>query len=577
MAFFQKRATQWFWSLSLGIATTLLTAVPGKSAEKIFFTYGPLKLDVKVASLEKFVQDGTVDSNLGFLFNLVGASKTEREKLREILQLKASVDPVVLSRFFNSTLGKAMLARAGLILNSPWGENGLYGIRAALVQAAMDPKSGLTLMNFIEKYPTDIHLDGEVLERRAKSLELVVNATEYFINVLAELSAAEAASDPPINPELLAQTNPLKPGPYGVAPKQTWHLVDQSRDRHFYVDVYRPQQWKTGQTPVVIISHGLASRPEDYDQIAIKLASYGFLVALPQHPGSDYAIAQAMLAGETRQPYRVTDFIDRPKDISYVIDELERRNQTEFQGRLNLTEVGVGGHSFGGYTALAVAGAEIDWDYLKAQCDINRGLPNTALLLQCDALNLPQKNYLFRDPRVTAIVAANPVNNAIFGIKGLEKITIPVVMMGGSYDPATPFVFEQVSSFPRLGSQEKYLTLAEGQAHVDFSKLDANVTNIITSVDKVTLPDPNLLHMYGASIIVPFMQVHIAKDERYQPYLESAAAYAQLLSEDEKFKFYLISQKSIPGLINAMKEFVATNGLTVDPASYAANPETLAK
>ena len=121
---------------------------------------------------------------------------------------------------------------------------------------------------------------------------------------------------------------------------------------------------------------------------------------------------------------------------------------------------------------------------------IGQGVPNTALLLQCDALTLPQENYQFRDPRVTAIVAANPVNSAVFGIEGLKKVTIPIVMMGGSYDPATPFVLEQARSFPRLGSKEKYLTLMEGQAHVDFSKLDASVTNIIQSVDTVTLPDP---------------------------------------------------------------------------------------
>ena len=39
--------------------------------------------------------------------------------------------------------------------------------------------------------------------------------------------------------------------------------------------------------PLVIVSHGLASRPEDFEEIAQHLASYGFAVALPQHPGSD--------------------------------------------------------------------------------------------------------------------------------------------------------------------------------------------------------------------------------------------------------------------------------------------------
>jgi predicted dienelactone hydrolase len=569
-----KRFSRWFWSLGVGALATLFTPLPSKGAENIFFTYGPIKLTVKVESLENFVENGTVDSNLAFLFNLVGTSAEKLEKLREVMQFKAEVDPLVLNRFFHSSVGEKLLRRAGYILNSPWGSNGFYGIRGALIQAAMDPEKGLTLLNFIQQYPTDIHLEGETLEARAKALNLVVSATEYFVNELAVLSAAEANTDPPIDPSLLAQHNPTQPGPYGVAPKQTWHLVDPSRDRRFYVDIYHPQRWKTGQTPVVVISHGLASRPEDFDQIALSLASYGFLVALPQHPGSDFALAQAMLEGEALQPYYVADFIDRPKDVSYVIDELERRNQGQFQGRLTLDSVGVGGHSFGGYTALALAGAEFDWDYLQTECDISKGVPNMALLLQCDALSLPHENYQFRDPRVTAIVAANPVNSAVFGIKGLEKVTIPVVMMGGSYDPATPFVLEQARSFPRLGSREKYLTLMEGQAHVDFSKLDASITNTIESVDKVTLPDQNLLHLYGASIILPFMQVHIANDPSYQPYLDSAAAYAQLLSQGEEFKFYLISQKSVPALVQAMKRFMVVNQLPTN--ANVVNSDTVA-
>lgn len=48
-----------------------------------------------------------------------------------------------------------------------------------------------------------------------------------------------------------------------------------------------------------------------------------------------------------------------------MIDELERRNPSQFEGRLDLQNVGVPGHSFGGYGALAVAGAVIDFQAKK--------------------------------------------------------------------------------------------------------------------------------------------------------------------------------------------------------------------
>ncbi len=93
-----------------------------------------------------------------------------------------------------------------------------------------------------------------------------------------------------------------------------------------------------------------------------------------------------MLEGYYRNIFDRDEFINRPKDISYVIDELERRNDNEFQARLDLTNIGMGG-----YTALAVAGAEIDFLNLEQACQrytanvVNRSqIASTALCLLPD-------------------------------------------------------------------------------------------------------------------------------------------------------------------------------------------------
>ncbi|MFM7439251.1 MAG: alpha/beta hydrolase family protein, partial [Snowella sp.] len=228
------------------------------------------------------------------------------------------------------------------------------------------------------------------------------------------------------------------------------------------------------------------------------------------------------MAGFFREPFDLNDFIDRPRDISFLIDELQRRNPTEFGNRLDLNNVGVYGHSFGGYGAMAVAGATIDFDYLKQQCDLDYPRPNTSLLLQCRALKLDRKEYNFRDERVKAVIGANPVNRAIFGPQGLGKITIPTVIAGGNYDPATPFVFEQILSFPWLKTPNKYLLMMEGQAHVDFSQLDAGITNAIESIAELTLPSPELLEDYSNAITLAFFEVYIANNPKYQIYLQSS-------------------------------------------------------
>jgi predicted dienelactone hydrolase len=352
-------------------------------------------------------------------------------------------------------------------------------------------------------------------------------------------------------------TDIRQPGNLGFQ-KETFTLTDSSRNRSFYVILYKPQQWREGKTPVVILSHGLASNPEDFEGVAQYLASYGYVVAIPQHPGSDTKQAKALLEGYSREVFELNEFINRPKDISYVIDELERRNQSEFEGRLDLENVGVAGHSFGGYTALAVAGAVIDFDYLQKICDRLYGGLNTSLLLQCKALKLPRQTYNFRDHRVKAVIGANPVNSGIFGQKGLSEIQIPILLLSGNYDPATPAVFEQLRSFIWLTAPDKYLVLAEGQAHVDFSELDAGITKVIDSVPNLTLPEPSLLKSYLHPTLLSFFEVYIANNPQYRPYLGSS--YDAYLSENENFKVYRISAASEPALRKAIEEFRAREG-----------------
>jgi predicted dienelactone hydrolase len=337
---------------------------------------------------------------------------------------------------------------------------------------------------------------------------------------------------------------------------QRWNLTDSERNRQFYVDVYQPQQGLSQQNPVIIISHGLSSRPEDFAKRAEHLASYGYLVALPQHPGSDVQQTEDFLEGASRQIFQLNEFIDRPKDISYTLDELERRNSSEFGGKLDLDNVGAFGHSFGGYTVLAIAGATPNFERLEKMCAFELGKLNTALLLQCRALKLEQKDYNFRDERVKAIYAINPVTAGLFGTKELKKIKIPIFIAAGSYDPATPFVFEQTSTFPRLTeSPYTYLQLQEGQAHVDFSELDAGISDMLETVASLTLPSPTLLDDYTNSLMLTFFEVHLSENQDYQPYLQPA--YAIYLSEGQDFKTDLITKDSSAELEQVIEKFTA--------------------
>lgn len=547
--------------LSLGGLSALLTALPLAAAEKISFVYGPFYRSLSIQSLEKFATTGEVNPDLAFYFWIAKVDEAAKAKFREALVKRAEIDPLLPSQFFYSDIGEDLLTRMGRYIGSPRGINGMYGLRSTLILSTLDPE-GMSLLSILQNYPTDIWVNLENLLILRRTIDRVVEATTYFTDELKQQAAQEANHAPPVD---FAQLPDLRqPGPFGVD-SQRWQLTDASRNRQFYVDVYRPQRWRSGQAPVLILSHGLSSRPEDFARSAEHMASYGYVVALPQHPGSDHLQAQALKTGLSRQVFLTSEFIDRPQDISYVIDELERRNLSEFEGRLNLQSVGVAGHSFGGYGVMAVAGATIDFEFLEEECK-RLAYPNTSLLLSCRALSLPRQEYNFRDDRVTAVFAANPVNYSIFGPEGLAKIQIPVMIGSGSYDPAAPAVFEQARSFPSLTTPFKYLALAEGQAHVDFSQLDAGVTQAINSATKLTLPAPDLIHDYASALRLAFFEVHLLDNPDYRPYLQSS--YAAYLSRDQQFKLLLVSAASDPALKQAIAEWQAENPPIALPESW---------
>ena len=248
-----------------------------------------------------------------------------------------------------------------------------------------------------------------------------------------------------------------------------------------------------------------------------------------------------------------------------MLDELERRNQSEFNGKLNLENVGMFGHSYGGYTALAIAGANPspNFNQLQQDCEIEAKSLDTALLLECRALKLnPTKTYNFRDQRIKAVIASNPVNASIFGEEGMSKINIPIIIGAGSYNPATPFIFEQVPSFTWLKVPERYLYLEEGEAHVDISKLDGGASQLLKIIPRLNLPAPRLLQSYSNGMIVAFYQVHIAQNSDYLPYL--SPAYFSYLSENQDFKAFLVTEESTNELVEMITQFEENNGLNTN-------------
>jgi predicted dienelactone hydrolase len=207
---------------------------------------------------------------------------------------------------------------------------------------------------------------------------------------------------------------------------------------------------------------------------------------------------------------------------------LQRRAQSEPTLRqLDVQNVGLVGHSLGGYTVLALAGAEINFDRVKRDCNPNRSL-NLSVLLQCRANELKPQNYALKDPRIRAVFAISPLNSTIFGRRGMSQIRVPVFLMGGSDDIITPAIPEQIYPFTWLQTPDKYLAIVEKATHFSTQSIDPNQQGAFPVSDDLIGPDPAQARGYAQALSTAFFQTYLVNRNKFQPYL--SAAYAKSLA-----------------------------------------------
>ena len=113
-----------------------------------------------------------------------------------------------------------------------------------------------------------------------------------------------------------------------------------------------------GRFPLIVFSHGACGRPTEATYLTMALASRGFVVAAPPHPGNtaDDGFATCASVAST-----VDSFANRVPDVRVTIDSMlavAADPASPFAGRLEAGAVGMSGLSFGGYTTLAAAQQE---------------------------------------------------------------------------------------------------------------------------------------------------------------------------------------------------------------------------
>ncbi|QSJ20509.1 alpha/beta hydrolase [Nostoc sp. UHCC 0702] len=520
----------------LGIISSIAITTPALGADRIEFNYSPFgEFDIATKDLELFINEGKITKDFAFYTNR--ANPEELAQMREFLRTKFQVSPILVSQFTYSPIGEAMLQRLGQFLQTSSRQNGFYALRSALILSAASPE-GLTFVNIVKRYSSpSIHLNvSETLQTMGQLSELL-QKRDLVVGKIQQIANQQATNLQPV--DFVQKPDIQKSGEFNIE-KVILTLHDHSRDqqsrtvleRKYDVDVYLPQP-KSATTsqpyPVIVISHGLAEDRNSFVYIAQHLASYGFVVAVLDHPVTDSKQFQQFLAGFAAPP-QATELIDRPLDVKYLLDELQHLSETDsrFKNKLNLQQVGLIGHSLGGYTSLALAGGTFDFEKIHKDCNPNRSL-NLSTFLQCRANDLKPSNYPIKDDRIKAIMVMNPLNSTLLGEKGISKIQVPVMMVAGSQDIFTPAVPEQIRPFTELPSKDKYLALIENATHFSVESDSPLSPKAIPVPQELLGPDRTSVHSYMKALGVAFFKTYLSNQQEYRPYL--TASYAQFISQ----------------------------------------------
>ena len=508
-------------SLVAGLSASLILSLPAaaEAAERIRFRYGIYELIVTRAELAAFAETGEAEGGLKTLTGQLGSGLSRQ--LQGALQASYDLDPVLASRFAQTSSGEQLLTEAGELIQTESGLNGFKGLRAALVLAAAEP-DGLTLLNFIEQFPTDIRIDIGQAQAIAKNFGQLLGQTQQIIGQLSAETAAAAAAEPAVDFSTLP--DPSAPGRFRSV-VQTLTIYDRKRDRTITTDVYTPEIETNRELPVIVVSNGLGAKRDRFTELAIHLASHGFAVAIPDHPGSDKERLQSFYQGLESENFEAAEFVDRPKDISFVLDELTRLNDELFAGKLNPEKAGVFGYSFGGTTALALAGAKIDSQHLQQDCETRASLFNISLLYQCRALELSTDALAtdLKDERVQASYVFVPFSRSLYGPEGLSQVEGPVLWEATDKDILTPLIVEQLPAYNWLANDkdERYLAITAGLPH---ARITQEVLGRLTGEESDWETIRPIAEGYHQTLSAAFFQAYLADDKTYLPYLQARGA-----------------------------------------------------
>lgn len=308
---------------------------------------------------------------------------------------------------------------------------------------------------------------------------------------LVVASAAAAAAEPP------------KSGPGPLAAETVDELIvrDPAGKKAVPCKAHFPKTG--GPYPVIVFSHGFGGNKDAFGPVGKHWASHGYVVIHPSHADgvgrarrepakpakaddADPARADTVKAdpaeakadesvpgrprpgglaggffGGLNDPQKIGG---RVGDVTLILDALDHLPRTvpALAGKIDKDRVGVGGHSFGAYTAMLVGGVTAD---LGGQRD---------------------RSYLDKRVRCILPISAQGTGQQGLTAKSWEQLKLPMMTITGTRDRGAGGQGLDWKTEPYQHSPpgDKYLVVIEGANHVSFGGgLGARGADIVACVE----------------------------------------------------------------------------------------------
>ncbi len=245
----------------------------------------------------------------------------------------------------------------------------------------------------------------------------------------------------------VAGYDPLRPTGTALAPIDL-DVRDTTRNRTLPIRIYRP----AGRTnaPVLLFSHGLGGARTNNPYLGEHWAARGYVVVYIQHPGSDESVWQdtrpLRRMAAMRRAASMDNLMLRVADVPAVIDALTEWNAQRghvLAGALDLSRIGMSGHSCGAVTTQAVAGQSV----------VGGRTP-------------------FRDARIRAAVIMSPsVPQNVAAPVAFGTVELPWLLMTGTKDVAKiggATLESRLGVYPALPPGAKYELVLHHAEHSAF-------------------------------------------------------------------------------------------------------------